>query len=123
MTPQDFVRAYESALATQDWSRVEPLMHPDVCATFSNGARHRGIANVERAYRDNFEGIQDERYAISDVHWVSLDAIYAVYLFQFRWSGRVGGQPASGGGLGTSVLKCDGGRWRLLTEHLGPGPA
>jgi ketosteroid isomerase-like protein len=121
MTPQDFVRAYEAVLATQDWSQVEPLMHPDVCVTFSTGARHRGIADVERAYRDNFDGIQDERYAISDVHWVSCDAMYAVYLFQFRWSGRIGDQFAGGSGLGTSVIKCEDGRWRLLAEHLGPG--
>jgi ketosteroid isomerase-like protein len=121
MTPQEFVRAYEAALATQDWSQIEPLMHPDVCVTFSTGARHRGIANVEQAYRDNFAGIQDEHYAISDVHWISCDAAYAVYLFQFRWSGRINGLPATGSGLGTSVIKCDAGRWRLLTEHLGPG--
>lgn len=121
MTPLDFVRAYEDALATQDWSRVEPLMHPDVCVTFSTGARHQGIANVGRAYRENFEAIQDERYTISDVHWISRDATYAVYLFRFRWSGRIDGQLAAGAGVGTSVLKCDDGKWRLLTEHLGPG--
>lgn len=121
MTPQDFVRAYEQALATQDWSQVEPLMHPDVCVTFSNGARHQGIANVERAYRANFAAIQDEQYAISDVHWVRSDAAYAVYLFRFRWSGRIDGKLAAGGGLGTGVIESQEGRWRLLTEHLGPG--
>jgi ketosteroid isomerase-like protein len=120
MTPQDFVRAYEAALATQDWSHVEPLMHPDVCVTFSTGARRQGITHVERAYRENFAGIKDEHYAISDVHWVSCDAAYAVYLFRFRWSGRIDGELASGGGLGTAVIKCEAGRWRLLTEHLGP---
>jgi ketosteroid isomerase-like protein len=121
MTPQDLVTAYAAALATQDWSKVEPLMHPDVGVTFSTGDRHRGITNVERAYRANFASIEDERYAITDVHWVSRDDAYAVYLFRFHWSGRIAGQPASGGGVGTSVLKRDGGQWRLLTEHLGQG--
>jgi ketosteroid isomerase-like protein len=121
MTPLDFVRAYEAALATQDWIRVEPLMHPDVCVTFTTGARHQGIADVERAYRENFDGIRDEHYAISDVHWVISDAMYAVYLFRFSWSGRIGDQLVNGCGLGTSVIKSDGDRWRLLTEHLGPG--
>jgi ketosteroid isomerase-like protein len=120
MTPQDFVRAYEAALATQDWSHVEPLMHSDVCVTFSTGARHRGIANVERAYRENFAGIKDEHYAISDVHRMSCDATYAIYLFRFRWSDRIDGELASGGSLGTAVIRCGGGRWRLLTEHLRP---
>lgn len=121
MKPQDFVRAYEQALASQDWRQVEPLLHPNVCVTFSNGKRHQGIANVEKAYRANFAAIQDEQYAVSEVHWVHPDAAFAVYLFQFRWSGRINGQVAAGGGLGTSVLEHSEGRWRLLTEHLGPG--
>ena len=51
MTPDDLLRKYDAALASHDWAQVEPLMHPDVCV------------------------IKDEHYSISDVHWVSKDAV------------------------------------------------
>jgi len=121
-TPDDFVRRYEAALAARRWSAVEPLVHDDVCVTFSTGAVHTGKAAVRRAFEANFASIEDEQYAISNVHWALRSDTCAVYLFDFRWSGRIDGKPAQGGGRGTSVLvRVDGG-WKLLAEHLGRGP-
>jgi ketosteroid isomerase-like protein len=120
MTPEQFVKEYEAALGTQDWAQVEPLLHENACVTFSSGAVHRGKEAVGRAFTGNFEGISDEVYKISNVHWVRADAVYAVYLFDFEWSGTIDGKPASGAGRGTSVLvSCQDG-WKLLVEHLGP---
>ena len=119
MNPDDFLRQYEAALATQDWERVEPLMHPDVCVTFNDGT-YRGRAEVGRAFSRTFALIQDERYVITNLHWVIRDDAYAVFIFHFNWSGTIDGQPASGVGRGTSVLKNEGGRWLLVAEHLGP---
>jgi len=120
MTPDELLRAYETALATQDWEQVEPLMHADVCVTFSNGKRFRGRDEVRRAFTDNFSLIQDEHYELSDVHWIARSDCHAVCAYVFRWSGLIDGEPARGGGRGTSVLTNDGGRWLLLAEHLGP---
>ena len=68
----------------------------------------------------NFSSIEDEDYLISNVHWVRCEEDVAVYLFNFAWSGRIGGRDAEGRGLGTSVLVRDGSDWKLLVEHLGP---
>ena len=119
MTPDDFLRRYEAALATQDWAQVEPLMHPDVCVTFSNGTYY-GRLDVQAAFTKTFALIQDERYSITNVHWVSKDAAYAVCMYHFAWSGVIHGKSASGGGRGTCVLKNESGGWLLLAEHLGP---
>jgi ketosteroid isomerase-like protein len=52
---------------------------------------------------------------------VHRDADVAAYLFDFDWSGRIDGRPASGNGRGTCVLRRHNGTgWRLLIEHLGP---
>lgn len=120
--PEDFVAAYGRALATQDWDVVAPLVHPQACVTFSSGAVHEGKDAVGAAYRSNFALIEDEEYAISNVRWLRRDATIAVYLFDFAWSGLIGGKPASGAGRGTAVIVADGGAWRLLAEHLGPMP-
>lgn len=123
MTPEEALRAYEAALGTQDWAQVEPLVHPDVTVTFSDGACHRGREAVGAAFSRNFASIEDERYALEDVEWVATGPCHAVCTYRFRWSGLVGGEPASGAGRGTSVLTNEGGSWLLLAEHLGPGPS
>lgn len=123
MNPEDFIRAYEQALGTQNWSRVDPLVHDDACVTFSNGTVHKGKSQVRSAFERNFSSIRDETYAITNVHWVMKSDLAAVYLFDFNWSGIINDKPASGGGRGTSVLINEDGKWKLLVEHLGPKPA
>ncbi len=122
MKPDDFVAAYERALATQDWSTVAPLVHPDACITFSSGAVHEGRDSIGAAYARNFALIDNEAYAISNVRWVRRDEVFAVYLFDFSWSGLIEGKPASGAGRGTAMIVREGDAWTLLAEHLGPKP-
>jgi ketosteroid isomerase-like protein len=95
-------------------------MHPDVCVVFNDGT-YRGVPEVRQAFLRTFGLIWDERYRISNVHWVSTDASYAVGMYDFSWSGLIDGRQASGGRR-TCVLRNDGGRWLLLLEHLGPHP-
>ena len=121
-TPDEFIPLYERALALH-WQAVDPLVHDDACVTFSNGTVHVGKAAVQRAFESNFAAIADEKYRISNVRWVHRGSEIAVYLFDFNWSGRVGGRSASGSGRGTSVLHRDHDGWRLLVEHLGPAVA
>ncbi len=120
MQPNEFVLEYERALATQDWSAVEPLMHEDVCVTFSSGTVHRGLTEVQQAFEGNFAAISCEKYKVSNVHWIRSDTQYAVYLFDFDWTGILAGESSSGGGRGTAVLVRHDDEWKLLTEHLGP---
>jgi ketosteroid isomerase-like protein len=121
MEPDEFVSLYEQALAAQDWTSVDPLVHEEVCVTFSTGAVHIGKPAVQRAFEMNFLAITDEEYRISNVHWVQRGEDVAVYLFDYNWSGLIGGRAASGSGRGTAVLRReDGSGWRLLVEHLGP---
>ena len=122
MTPDEFIRAYEGALG-QTWAAVEPLIHEDACVSFSTGTVHKGRTAVRSAFEANFSAIEDEEYGISNVHWVRRDREVAVYLFDYEWSGRIGGRAASGRGRGTSVLVREGSGWKLLVEHLGPAPA
>ena len=123
MHPEEFIQRYEQALASQDWAQVEPLVHADACVTFSSGAVHKGKVEVGTAFARNFALIKDEQYSITNIHWVMKNAGTAVYLFEFHWSGLINDKPASGAGIGTSVLIQENGAWQLLIEHLGPKPA
>lgn len=123
MNPEEYIKNYEQALATQDWSQVEPLIHEDACVTFSNGAVHKGRTEVRKAFEKNFSLIKDETYVITNVHWVLRSLETAVYLFDFNWNGIINDQPASGSGRGTSILIKENDKWKLLAEHLGPKPS
>jgi len=123
LTLDEFIPLYEHSLASHHWHAVDPLVHDDACVTFSNGTVHVGKAAVQRAFEGNFAAIADEEYRISNIRWVHRGSEIAVYLFDFNWSGRVGGRPASGSGRGTTVLHRNDDGWRLLVEHLGPAAA
>ncbi len=119
MNPEEFVKSYESALRTQDWNAVEPLVSENASVTFSNGIIHIGKENVQKAFEKNFSIIKNEKYIIENIKWLVKDTKYAVYLFEFNWTGIIDGKPRSGSGVGTSVLLKENARWKLLTEHLG----
>ncbi len=122
MNPEEFIKSYETALGTQDWKIVEPLISEEVSVTFSNETNHIGKENVQKAFEQNFEIIKNEKYAIENIKWVVRDKKYAVYTFEFNWTGIIDGKRVSGNGLGTSVLIKEDAKWKLLTEHLGRKP-
>jgi ketosteroid isomerase-like protein len=122
LTPEDLLRAYEAALATQNWANVEPLLDDEVCVTFSNGTFLRGKHEVGAAFSTNFALIEDETYELADVVWIANEPSHAVCAYSFHWSGLIDGKPAAGSGRGTCVITRSDGRWRLLAEHLGPAP-
>ncbi len=120
MSPEQFIEGYEAALATQDWQAVSPYIHEDACVTFSNGDYFQGKAEVQKAYERNFKLIQNEQYAIFDLHWVRKSEQFAVCIYAFRWQGLIRGEQARGAGRGTATMIMENGRWHLLAEHLGP---
>lgn len=119
MTANDFVKDYASALATQDWAAVAPLISEGASVVFSDGTVHRGKAEIKAAYERNFSAIKSEEYRIENVHWLMQTPESAAYQFDFFWTGLIGGKEASGAGRGTAVLTLENDRWVLVAEHLG----
>ena len=119
MNPEEFIKAYEIALATQDWKNIEPLVSELASVAFSDGTVHFGKSKVQTAFEHNFSKIKNEEYLIQNVRWLHRGENFAVYLFDFYWTGIVNGTSVSGNGIGTSVLTKEGSSWKLLTEHLG----
>lgn len=118
MTPQEFMTLYEVALSKQSWEAVAPLLHPNICVTFSNGT-FIGLEAVHAVFESNFSQIKNEHYRISNLHWAHCSETEAVCLYQFQWTGIIDGEACSGSGRGTSVLVCEQDHWKLVTEHLG----
>ena len=111
------MQRYALALCSQDWSKVDPVIHNNACVQFSEGT-YIEKARVKTAFERVFDLIQEETYATSNVKWIEMSAELAVCIYTFAWS-AFHGKEASGGRK-TSVLKREKGNWQLMIEHLGP---
>lgn len=119
MKPEEFIKNYELALATQDWNCVSQLIHEDASVSFAEGTFH-SKSNVKKAFKRTFALIQDETYSVSNIKWIKKNDNFAVYTFNYKWSGIINGRYAEGSGRGTTVLINENKKWFLLTEHLSP---
>lgn len=119
MNPEEFIKKYEAAIATQKWNNVSPLIHENASVTLTEGTFH-GKENVKDAFEKTFRLIKDETYLVSNINWIKQDDKFAIFTFNYKWSGIINEQMAEGSGRGTSVLVYENDKWLLLTEHLSP---
>lgn len=119
MSPENFIKSYESQLSTQNWHNVEPLISENASVIFSDGSLHLGKDKIKKAFQKNFSTIKSEKYAIENVQWLIKEQNCAAYIFEFHWSGYIDKKLISGSGIGTSVIVKNGNRWQLLAEQLG----
>lgn len=119
MNSRDFIKAYENGLATQSWENLDALISDRVAVTFSDGTLHAGKDKVKAAFEHNFAMIKSEKYKMKNINWLIEQEQFAVYTFEFFWSGIINQKSVSGNGVGTSVIIKEESDWKLLTEHLG----
>jgi ketosteroid isomerase-like protein len=80
-----------------------------------------GKTAIRKAIQRNFDAIKGETYRIQHLEWLASSDDVAACVYEFDWSGRMSGKPASGGGRGTTVIRRVGGRWKVAHEHLSSG--
>jgi ketosteroid isomerase-like protein len=114
---QTFLVAYEKATNSQDFSRVAPFIADDATFWFTNGT-FVGKDEIQEAFEDTWQHIQDETYTISDVDWVAINDLVAVCTYRFKSDGLVNSKRQIYEGHGTNVLKRLGDSWQIVHEHL-----
>jgi ketosteroid isomerase-like protein len=114
----EFLKRYEDASATASFANVAAMIHPNALFRFNDGD-YRGLEAIQRAFESTWAyDVKDERYYLSDIEVMYLDASSAAVAFQFNWSG-VGAKGAFViVGRGTSVLVRHEGKLKLIVEHL-----
>ena len=117
MTPDGFLKRYESATNSHDFDNVRPLIAHDAVYFFSNENLH-GIAAIEKAFVDTFNTIKDETYSIRSVQWLAVSDTVAVCVYDFHWLGTIDGERREGSGRGTNALVKRNGDWVMIHEHL-----
>lgn len=114
---EDFLKRYEDATNTHDFSNVKELLSEDLVYWFTEGS-YTTIDDLEKAFVRTWDKIKDEEYSINDVRWISLDTKSAVCIYEFRWKGLIDGVIKEGRGRGTNVLVKRNSRWYMIHEHL-----
>jgi ketosteroid isomerase-like protein len=114
----EFLKRFEAASATRLFANVVELIHPDALFRFNDGD-YRGLEAIQHAFEGTWaHDVKDEKYTLSGIKVVSVDANSAVATFCFHWSG-VGPQgPFQIAGRGTSLLVLHEGRLKVMLEHL-----
>jgi ketosteroid isomerase-like protein len=115
------MRAYETAANAHDAASILELIADDAVYLFSDQSCHLGKLAIGKAIQANFDAIENEIYRIRNLNWVAESKTVAACVYEFDWSGEINGQPASGQGRGTTVLRRIAGHWRVAHEHLSRG--
>jgi uncharacterized protein (TIGR02246 family) len=121
MTPTEFISDYEVAGRTRGVDALLALIADDAVFLFSNQTSHVGKDAIRKAIQANFDTIEAETYRMSELRWLAATDALAICVYEFDWSGRIAGKPASGSGRGTTAIRRDDGAWRVVHEHLSRG--
>ena len=121
MSPTEFMRSYETVTNAHDLGALLELIADDAIYFFSNQTSHIGKPAIRKAIQANFDAIEDETYRIHRLKWLANSDDVAACVYEFEWSGKMDGKPASGGGRGTAVIRRANGQWKVAHEHLSSG--
>jgi ketosteroid isomerase-like protein len=114
-----FTTGLVAAMNAKDLEATLERIADDAVYFWSNGSAYFGKPQVATAMKRNFETIENDTYRKIDVTWLARSKTVAACAF--KWTGEIDGKTVSGKGRGTSVLRRDGERWRVVHEHLSAG--
>jgi ketosteroid isomerase-like protein len=117
----DFMSAYEQATNSHDLKATLSLIDEQAVYLFSDESVHIGKRAIEEVLRRNFDVIENESYSMDNVTWVVKSDDVAACVYDYSWSGVINGEPASGSGRGTTVLRRSQDGWKVVHEHLSRG--
>jgi ketosteroid isomerase-like protein len=120
-TADEFMVAYEQATNSHDIEATLSLVDDQAVYLFSDESTHVGKPAIERVLRKNFDLIKEENYAIDNLTWLVDTGEVAACVYDYSWSGLINGEPASGSGRGTTVLRRSENGWKVIHEHLSRG--
>jgi len=113
-----FFERYEHALETEDFSQVEPFIHPDAVFRFSEGD-FVGLGSIKTAFEKTWSlDVQDVKYFLTNIDIINLSAQSATVIFNWNWSGSADQGPFQIVGRGTSQIVLVGGQPKFILEHL-----
>jgi ketosteroid isomerase-like protein len=128
MTPDtivQFLNRFEEIAAQENFDLVQDMVHDQAFFRFNDGD-FVGKAAVRGAFEKTWKGsagVRKERFYLSDIRVLSVDAKSATATYTYHWEGSLDGKPFRIQGRGTRVMVVEGGRLQIIHEHLSRFPA
>lgn len=120
-----FLHRFEELAAHEDFELLQGLVHDDAVFRFNDGD-FIGKAAVRGAFEKTWKGspgVKKDRFYLSDIRVLSVDANSASATYTYHWEGSMDGRAFHIQGRGTRVLQRTGGRLQIVHEHLSRFPA
>jgi ketosteroid isomerase-like protein len=121
----EFLNRFEEIAARENFDLVQDMVHDDAFFRFNDGD-FVGKAAVRAAFEKTWKGsvgVTKERFYLSDIQVLTVDARSATATYTYHWEGAMDGRSFRIQGRGTRVLVVEGGRLQILHEHLSRQPA
>ena len=128
MTPDSivqFLNRFEEIAAQENFDLVQDMVYEQAFFRFNDGD-FVGKAAVRGAFEKTWKGsagVKKDRFFLSDIRVLSVDANSATATYTYHWEGSLDGKPFRIQGRGTRVLVVEGGRLQIIHEHLSRFPA
>lgn len=120
----EFLNRFEALAEKEDFDAIQDLIHERAFFRFNDGD-FKGREAVRGAFQKTWKGsagVKKERFYLTDIEVLSVDAASATATYTYNWEGSMEGQSFRIQGRGTRVLVVEGGRLQIIHEHLSRYP-
>lgn len=120
----EFLHRFEALAEKEDFEAIQDLIHERAFFRFNDGD-FNGREAVRGAFEKTWKGsagVKKERFYLTDIEVLSVDAASATATYTYNWEGSMEGQSFRIQGRGTRVLVVEDGRLQIIHEHLSRYP-
>lgn len=123
ITPEsvvEFLNRFDQIAAQENFDLIEDMVHEHAFFRFNDGdfvGRQAVRGAFEKTWKGS-AGVRKERFYLSDIQVLAVDACSASATYTYTWEGVMDGKSFRIQGRGTRVLLVEGGRLQIVHEHL-----
>lgn len=119
-----FLDHFEAVAMKEDFSLLEEMIDERAFFRFNDGD-FVGRKAIQAVFEKTWRGdptVKKARFYLSDIVVLTTDQASAAATYTYHWEGSQGSQSFKVQGRGTRVLVHEGGRFRIIHEHLSRFP-
>ena len=120
-----FLNHFEDVAMKEDFGLLRDMIDEQAYFRFNDGD-FVGRKAIQAAFEKTWKGdpsVKKARFYLSDIVVLTTDISSATATYTYNWEGAQGSREFKIQGRGTRVLKHEGGRFRIIHEHLSRFPA
>ena len=120
-----FLNHFEDVAMKEDFGLLRDMIDEQAYFRFNDGD-FVGIQAIQAAFEKTWKGdpsVKKASFYLSDIVVLTTDVASATATYTYNWEGAQGSRAFKIQGRGTRVLKHEGGRLRIVHEHLSRFPA